>query len=251
MADTHIHHEEDHDPTVHHEGSDINVRAVLWFAAISVVLAIVIHVGLYYMLAGFRAYENGRQTTPVTDVEVSPDRQFPPEPRLQPFPQPAAPSALDETAHGRELQESRQVPGTFLNPWDSTPAADWSHYRAAYQEKLNRYGWVDQRNGIVHIPIDEAKDRLLRQGLPSRPALPDTTSSVATDTRPLPGAGVTPTPDESGTNGVERAAGAAVVPGDTSSDSSRPGSALPTPGPTTGGEQRLETPESTSGEPNR
>jgi hypothetical protein len=29
---------------------------------------------------------------------------------------------------------------------------------------LNHYGWQDQKNGIVHIPIDKAMDMVAQQG---------------------------------------------------------------------------------------
>lgn len=231
MADTHTHLVEDHDPTVHHEDSDINVRGVLWFAAIFVVVAVVLHVAMYYLLVGFRLYENNRQTTPITEVTVEPERQFPPEPRLQPFPHPVG-SLEDAATLAREKQESAQVPGKFSNPWEETPAADWKEYKAAYDERLNSYGWVDQRNGIVHIPIEEAKDRLLRRGLPSRPALPVTTTESATDMRPLPGAG-------------------APVPVEAAADTSTAATEASTPSATTTTAAPPAQAPATAGEPNR
>jgi hypothetical protein len=35
---------------------------------------------------------------------------------------------------------------------------------------LYGYGWVDQKNGIAHIPIQDAIEILAQKGLPSRPA---------------------------------------------------------------------------------
>jgi hypothetical protein len=48
------------------------------------------------------------------------------------------------------------------------PREDLEHLRARENEKLNGYGWVDPKAGIVRIPIDHAMDLLLRQGLPVR-----------------------------------------------------------------------------------
>ena len=218
MADTHHDHVEDHDPTVHHEDRDINVRAVLWFAAIFVVVAVVIHVALYYLLVGFRVYENNREATPVTAVQYEPERMFPPQPRLQPFPEPvAAGQPVDAATESRESQEAAQLPGTFRNPWEDTPAADWKQYRATYDRRINGYGWVDQRNGVVHIPIEEAKRRLLAKGLASRPAVPVANATDPTQVVPLTGI-AEPAPQTAG----ETAA-------------SQPGS--PAVGQTTGGEE--------------
>jgi hypothetical protein len=49
---------------------------------------------------------------------------------------------------------------------------DLKQYQAAQGEILNSYGWVDQKAGIVRIPIDRAMDILLQKGLPVRRATP-------------------------------------------------------------------------------
>ncbi len=36
------------------------------------------------------------------------------------------------------------------------PDRDIAAYRAAQAARLNGYGWVDRRDGIVHIPIERA-----------------------------------------------------------------------------------------------
>jgi hypothetical protein len=48
------------------------------------------------------------------------------------------------------------------------PAQDLDHYLAAEQQELSTYGWVDQKAGVVRIPIDRAMDLLLQKGLPVR-----------------------------------------------------------------------------------
>jgi hypothetical protein len=37
------------------------------------------------------------------------------------------------------------------------------------QDRLYSYGWIDQKAGTVHIPIDRAMDLLVQRGLPVRP----------------------------------------------------------------------------------
>ncbi len=49
-----------------------------------------------------------------------------------------------------------------------TPAQDLKQYRETQDAVLNSYGWVDQKAGIVRIPIDRAMDLLLERGLPIR-----------------------------------------------------------------------------------
>jgi len=50
------------------------------------------------------------------------------------------------------------------------PHMELRDYCAEQQRQVTTYGWVDQRAGIVRIPIDRAMDALLDHGLPSRPA---------------------------------------------------------------------------------
>jgi len=49
---------------------------------------------------------------------------------------------------------------------------DLKQYKAAQGEILNSYGWVDQKAGVVRIPIDRAMDILVQKGLPVRGTTP-------------------------------------------------------------------------------
>ena len=49
------------------------------------------------------------------------------------------------------------------------PAEELKALRAKENDYLNRYGWVDQKAGTVHIPIEKAMDAVVAK-LPSRPA---------------------------------------------------------------------------------
>ena len=42
--------------------------------------------------------------------------------------------------------------------------------RLEEEEHLNSYGWVDQKAGVVHIPIERAMQLIAERGLPVRPA---------------------------------------------------------------------------------
>jgi hypothetical protein len=57
-------------------------------------------------------------------------------------------------------------------------------YRAAQEQKLGSYRWVDRNAGVVGIPIDRAMDLVAQQGLPARttpPAALDTGGSSPSD----------------------------------------------------------------------
>jgi hypothetical protein len=49
-----------------------------------------------------------------------------------------------------------------------TPAQDLHQYLDQQDAVLNSYGWVDQKAGVVRIPIDRAMNLLLQKGLPVR-----------------------------------------------------------------------------------
>lgn len=45
---------------------------------------------------------------------------------------------------------------------------DLAGYLKDQQQTLDSYGWVDQKAGVVRVPIDRAMDLLLEKGLPVR-----------------------------------------------------------------------------------
>jgi hypothetical protein len=50
------------------------------------------------------------------------------------------------------------------------PHQDLATYCKQEKNDLESYGWVDSQNGVVRIPVDQAMDKILQQGLPARPA---------------------------------------------------------------------------------
>jgi len=123
----------DHDPHVHHEASDVNIRAIFGFGAGLAVVAAIIHVLVWLLFMYFTGREavKAPRQFPLAATE---QQQLPPEPRLQ-----------------------------------ITPRQDLQNLRAAEEKVLNGYGWVDRNAGVVHIPIDAAMQRVVEQGLPARP----------------------------------------------------------------------------------
>jgi hypothetical protein len=78
---------------------------------------------------------------------------------------PVPPKAYSDLAHaGVRRPAAPQL--------EETPALDLQRERAAEDQILNSYGWVDKQQGIVRIPIDQAIDLLARKGLPSRTEAP-------------------------------------------------------------------------------
>jgi len=123
----------DEQPEHGHETRDASIRNLLIFA---VGLAVVVIAGLVVSRGVFRYFVGhqvlGPPASPFENV-----RTLPPEPRLQ-------------VAAPRDLNQ----------------------YKAAQDEILNRYGWVDRQTGVVRIPIERAMDLLLQRGFPVRTAAP-------------------------------------------------------------------------------
>jgi len=121
---------------VHHEESDINLRALVWFVVMLTATVLAVDVVCYGMFKLMNRYEASNEPY-VTPLAV-PIGQDPPQPQLQ-----------------------------------TTPWTDLQKLRAQEHEYLNSYGWVDERLGIARIPIAKAKELLLKQGIPVRPGEAD------------------------------------------------------------------------------
>lgn len=135
MADTHSHagpHPDVDPSTVHHEESDVNIRGILMFAAGLLAVAVVIHIAMWLLFRIFDAREARRQTIEYP-LAIQQENRLPPEPRLQ-----------------------------------TNPRQDLQDLRAAEQNVLTTYGWVDKNAGVVRIPIDDAMKLTLERGLPAR-----------------------------------------------------------------------------------
>ena len=134
MAAHHPHsHGELVNENVHHEESDINVRAIITFVVVLTVIALTIQLAMYGLFKLFDKIEDKTQVA-VTPLAAPPAKvsDFP-EPRLQ-----------------------------------TTPWQDLRKLRSEENAYLHSYGWVDESAGIARIPIDKAKAMLLQKGLPVR-----------------------------------------------------------------------------------
>src|SRR5437762_4227607 len=134
-------------PETHHEDSDVNVRALLWFMVIFLIFAAVTHAGLYVLYRFFVSMERGAAANaPISSVAMPRGADVPPVPRLQPFP-------------------NRMPTNQVLPPNRNTPVTDMSYMRSSESSQLNSYGWVDKQHGVVRIPIEEAKKLALQSGV--------------------------------------------------------------------------------------
>jgi hypothetical protein len=135
--------EELHNLDVAHEHSDIDVRAVFFFAASLVVIAVVsaaVTVGV------FRVFENMAAAN---------------DPKL-------GPHAMPPTDMPKRTTESPYFGGAPQPQLITNEPAVLQQLRQSEAEQLHGYGWVDQPAGVARMPIDEAKKLILERGVPAR-----------------------------------------------------------------------------------
>jgi hypothetical protein len=137
-------HDDLHNPDVAHEEKDVSITGVMWFVVALVGTAAAIHLSMYGLFNVFNRMEAA--SDPVVTPLLRPAGEPPPEPRLQ-----------------------------------TTPWQDLARFRANEERALHSFGWIDEKAGIAHVPIDKAKALLLQRGLPVRatPADPTKGTNVA------------------------------------------------------------------------
>jgi hypothetical protein len=132
MADTHSAHAPADNPAVHHETSDVNIRAIFAFGAALIVVAVAVHFIIWLMFLYFGAREAHGEVRQFP-LAASQENRLPPEPRLQ-----------------------------------TNPRQDLIDLRNGEDALLKGYSWVDKNQGVVRIPIDEAMKLTVQRGLPAR-----------------------------------------------------------------------------------
>ncbi len=113
-----------------HEPSEIGAGRILGIGVVIAVLGIVVSVGLWGLFNFFLS-------------------------QPQPVQPQSALGSLQPTPPGPRLQ--------------TDPVIDWQILQATEEARLHTYGWVDQKAGVVRIPIDRAIDLLAQRGLPVQP----------------------------------------------------------------------------------
>jgi len=143
MSDTFIHNDRNEMTGGHdaggagtlHEPNTVNIPGVVKFLAWLSVAIIVVALLMWGLLHYFhkRKAEEAPPPSP-----LAPGVRLPPEPRLQ------------------------GAPGSV-----SSPAEDIRRLREQEDQMLNSYGWIDQQNGIIRIPIEQAKKLIEQKGAPA------------------------------------------------------------------------------------
>lgn len=80
----------------------------------------------------------------------------------QPVGTPEIAAGVSTTAHALPPAPRMQgLPGDTV-----TPQEQQREFQAAAAAQLHSYGWMDGHQSVAHIPIEDAMDRLVKNGLP-------------------------------------------------------------------------------------
>jgi hypothetical protein len=115
---------------VGHELSDLKPRDIALFGA-ALAVAIIVVMALSHLIFKYAAVRYANQQVPPSPLAHT--REPTAEPRLQ-----------------------------------LTPAKDLREMRVAEDAALDSYGWIDQKSGIVRIPVQRAIELLAERGMPVR-----------------------------------------------------------------------------------
>jgi hypothetical protein len=165
------------EPTPPTSGEDVDLRGVVRFA---VGLAIGIGLVAAALLWFIKQLERRQEAAD-------------PDPRAAPLAQHEAGCGTSDALGIEETRAGcRQPAGVRLQ---EQPFKDIERLRLEEAELLDKYGWVDEKSGIVHIPIEQAMRQVARRGLPVRatvvpgapsPAATATPSATEAPPRPRP-----------------------------------------------------------------
>jgi hypothetical protein len=132
-----------------YEANQIGLKGIVYFALGLFLLIVITFALMWALLNVLRDYDR-ENAGPVNPMQMSDKEKLPPEPRLQ-----EAPGFGIDTEKGRlslELTASQAEYRELRKEWTSM----WEH------------GRKDEKTGVVTmLPIDEAKHKLLDQGLKS------------------------------------------------------------------------------------
>ena len=134
---------------VEHETSDINVRAVVTFAAVLAISIGVVAFGLTFLFDFFGKREAKSSPRP-GPMALTQKERLPPEPRLQ-----SAPGFGVKLENGETVKLERTI-----------PQAEYRVLRQQWEENL-KTGLKDQSGNVVGMPIDKAMEKIASEGLPS------------------------------------------------------------------------------------
>ena len=146
---------------VAHETSDVNVGGVAKFVIALIVLTVLVHIGLWAMFVALDRRE-AQKDVPRSRIPLTDKERLPPEPRLQ-----GAPGFAEQLQETRPPTEERSTTAGEVLSKPKNPLWEIDALRAQWKDTLEN-GPRDKNGNRYGMPIEEAKKRLIEQGLPVR-----------------------------------------------------------------------------------
>ncbi len=79
------------------------------------------------------------------------------------------------------FETSKQVPPPGTPLLEPDPVQDYQKYMQDQETALESYGWVDQKAGVVRIPVNQAMRLVLKRGLPVRASAESASAATKPD----------------------------------------------------------------------
>jgi len=163
MSDEHLNHEHGHGVEFEHE--DLSTRGVFGFMIGLVVSGVIIYFIITGMYTFLDKYEQSQMTSSSPLVK-----------------------AQDSAMVGARRVTKDYVEKKFTDNGAPLLEVDERDQLSTFvldQEKqLHSYGWVDEKAGVAHIPIDQAMDMIAKRGLPVCPQGCANVAPAATEKAP-------------------------------------------------------------------
>jgi hypothetical protein len=144
MSDHKIHTHQNHGNgnDIGFEREDLGSKPIFGFLISLVIVGILVYYGIWGIFYFLDSFDKKNQQTRTPLVQVESNTREVQVQRIQQFPEP-------------RLEENERT--------------ELDGFRYSEEEKLNSYGWLDQKTGVAHIPITQAMQLIAQRGLPTTP----------------------------------------------------------------------------------
>jgi hypothetical protein len=144
---------------VTHEKSDVNIGGISKFILALSVMTIAVSLLMWGM---FRVFRTQTEEAPPSAMSLTEKERIPPEPRLQ-----GAPGFAEEL-QGKTKPAKVEEPGIAARSQDPKDALWEIKVLREHWNDVLEHGPVDQNGMRYGMPIEKAKEEILKQGLPAR-----------------------------------------------------------------------------------
>jgi hypothetical protein len=163
MSDEHLNHEHGHGVEFEHE--DLSTRGVFGFMIGLVVSGVIIYFIITGMYTFLDKYEQSQMTSSSPLVKAQDSAMVGARRVTKDY---VEKKFTDNGAPLLEVDERGQLSTFVLDQ----------------EKQLHSYGWVDEKAGVAHIPIDQAMDMIAKRGLPVCPQGCANAAPAATEKAP-------------------------------------------------------------------